>query len=226
MENFLLYCLVLSFTAPLVKLVTLWNRSLITNQVVVLLFYTTFFLGYNLFFDKIESTLGGDLYYFIYTVVEFSTFSFLILKSDDSIRFNRTVKSLWATFLSFCLLRIIFKGKERMDSYEIALEAFIILALIIYFFYLRFKTVDENFLYQNPYFWLMIGMLVYLSFTFFFFILVNHVDNEVIKNYYPLSYIGDILKNILFAVALSYMPRRTEVADRSRSFNAPNLDLI
>jgi hypothetical protein len=121
---------------------------------------------------------------------------------------------------------MIIKGIERMDTYEIALETVIVLILIIYFFYLRFKQVDEQYLYQNPHFWLMTGMLVYLGFTYFFNILVNHVDNEVIKNYYHYSYIGDIIKNALFAVALIQIPRQNTVEGHTRSFNAPNLDLI
>ncbi|MFN4893099.1 MAG: hypothetical protein ACK5G0_04960 [Bacteroidota bacterium] len=121
---------------------------------------------------------------------------------------------------------MLIKGIERMDTYEIALETVIVLILIIYFFYLRFKQVDEQYLYQNPHFWLMTGMLVYLGFTYFFNILVNHVDNEVIKNYYHYSYIGDIIKNALFAVALLQIPRRTTAEGHTRSFNAPNLDLI
>lgn len=113
-----------------------------------------------------------------------------------------------------------------MDSYEIAIESVSIFSLIIYFFYLRFKQVDEQYLYQNPFFWLMTGMLVYLGFTFFFNILVNHVDNEVIKNYYHYSYIGDIVKNALFAVALLHLPRRSGSESNLQTFNAPNLDLI
>jgi hypothetical protein len=113
-----------------------------------------------------------------------------------------------------------------MDSFEIAFETLAIISMIIYFFYLRFTQVDEQYLYQNPNFWLMTGMLVYLGFTFFFNILVNHVDKEVIKNYYHYSYLGDIVKNILFAVALFYMPRRSGPENPAKTFNAPNLDLI
>ena len=112
-----------------------------------------------------------------------------------------------------------------MDSYEIAVETLLITSCIIYFFYLRFKQVDEHYLYQDPFFWFMTGMLVYLGYTFFFNLLVNHVDIEVIKNYYHFSYIGDIIKNLLFTVALFYLPRKGEAASRSSYFNAPNLDL-
>jgi hypothetical protein len=86
--------------------------------------------------------------------------------------------------------------------------------------------VDELYLYQDPFFWFMTGILVYLGYTFFFNLLVNHVDNEVIKSYYHYSYVGDILKNLLFTVGLFYLPRKKEKVARSSFFNAPNLDLI
>jgi hypothetical protein len=195
-------------------------------MVLAILLYCSFFFVYNLLFDKLETTLGSRIYYFIYTVLEFSTFTFLILKAEQSYKFQVATKISWILFLLFCVSIMIIKGIERMDTYEIALETVIVLILIIYFFYLRFKQVDEQYLYQNPHFWLMTGMLVYLGFTYFFNILVNHVDNEVIKNYYHYSYIGDIIKNALFAVALIQIPRQNTVEGHTRSFYAPNLDLI
>jgi hypothetical protein len=48
----------------------------------------------------------------------------------------------------------------------------------------------------------------------------------VIKNYYHFSYIGDIIKNLLFAVAIWHLPRRSGSESRVQSFNAPKLDLI
>jgi hypothetical protein len=195
-------------------------------MVFAILLYCSFFFFYNLLFDKLYTTLGSGIYYFIYTVLEFSTFAFLILKAEESYKFQVATKISWILFLLFCVSSMIIKGIERMDTYEIALETVIVLLLIIYFFYLRFKQVDEQYLYQNPHFWLMTGMLVYLGFTYFFNILVNHVDNEVIKNYYHYSYIGDIIKNVLFTVALLQIPRRITAEGHTRSFNAPNLDLI
>lgn len=202
-------------------------RRIDDRIIVISLFsYFLFFFNYNLFFDYLESTLGGPIYYLVYTLIEFSIFTLIVTKSDTSVWFRRFSYALWVIFLTYCLYRFIVKTEERMDSYEIAAETCIILFLIIYFFYLRFQKVDEQYLYQNPYFWLMTGMLVYLAFTFFFNLLVNHVDNEVIRNFYHYSYFGDIIKNILFAVAIWYLPRRSGVQDQAHSFNAPKLDLI
>ena len=121
---------------------------------------------------------------------------------------------------------LLTKSSERMDAYEIATETLLITFCIIYFFYLRFKQVDQHYLYQDPFFWFMTGILVYLGYTFFFNLLVNHVDNEILKNYYHYSYLGDIIKNLLFTVGLFYLPGKKATSNRSSFFNAPNLDLI
>lgn len=225
-ENFFSLLLFASFAVPLALFPftarNLKNRS----EGFSIALYCAFFLLYNLFFDQLESSLGNGVYYYIYTVLEFSLFASLIAKADSSARFKKTNYLLSVVFLVFCTWRLLFKNKERMDSYEIAGETLILLSLIMYFFYIRFKEVDEKYLYQNHYFWLMMGILVYLGFTFFFNILVNHIDIETGKNYYHFSFVGDIIKNILFAVSIFYMPRRSGAENRVQSFNAPKLDLI
>jgi len=225
-ENLFLHTLVFSFLLPGICSAVVANRTSNTKIAVVVLLYSMFFLVYNLLFDSIERGLGSRTYYYIYTIVEYSAFSFLILKSDRSIRLTMIALTLWIGFIIYCTTMHYNKSLERMDALEIAIETIFVLFCVIYFFYLRFKQVDEHYLYQDPFFWFMTGMLVYLGHTFFFNLLVNHVDNEVIKNYYHYSYIGDIIKNLLFTVGLFYLPSKKESTSRSNFFNAPNLDLI
>lgn len=226
MENFFYYSLVVSFALPPLTFLLRGRGYQFQDIIPVVLIYCIFFLLLNLYFDQLEKFLGGNFYYLIYTILEFTAFVILISHSEKKKGFKNTVAIVWGAFFLFCLTRYFNKSYERMDSYEIAFESLVIISLVIYFFYLRLKHVDEQYLYQNPFFWLMTGMLVYLGFTFFFNILVNHVDNEVIRNYYHFSYIGDIIKNCLFAIALLQLPRTKPVIDPSQTFNAPKLDLI
>jgi len=225
-ENFFLYTLSASFLAPLLVFAGLYKEFKNNGQAQLLLSYSLFFFVYNTLFYQIEPLTGSKLYYYIYTTVEFSAFALLLYSADDNFYFKKSTATLWPFFITFCTYRYIFEQDKRMDSYDIALESFILLSLIIYYFYLRFKRVDDQYLYQSPYFWFMTGILIYLGFTFFFNILVNHVEREVIRDYYHFSYIGDIVKNLLFAVGLLQLPRRSGTADRTQTFNAPNLDLI
>ncbi len=201
------------------------NRQIQWLEVLILAHCFSFAL-LNIFYSTIIQSVGTNFYYHLYTTLEFISFSTIIYQSRTT-KLSKTIL-LSSNFVFFTYLITIetFYAGQRGDSLNIGVESIFILINIIYFFYLRFKQVDEHYLYQDPFFWFMTGMLVYLGYTFFFNLLVNHVDNEVIKNYYHYSYMGDIIKNLLFTVGLFYLPRKKETVCRSRFFTAPNLDLI
>jgi hypothetical protein len=66
--------------------------------------------------------------------------------------------------------------------------------------------------------------LVYLSGTFFFYILVNHMPSSKIQPYWFITYIFDILKNILFGIGLVINISRWK-EQRQIPKNIPYLDL-
>lgn len=77
-------------------------------------------------------------------------------------------------------------------------------------------------MYNNPGFWIAVGILIYLGGSFFFYILTNHIPREQIYKYKLLTYIAEIIKNILFAVALlMYLRKRPE---NDKKVKVPNLD--
>ena len=227
MENLFLFLLRLSFLIPvLVGLVfSLQTRSL-PLALTIILIHSILFGLVNTFHDDLIAYADSYSYFAAYTTLEFITFCFIIKLASNTIRPKLLLSGCTLVYTLSIIITIFQKNHEKADSLNIGIETILVSINIIYFFYLRFKKVDEQYLYQNPYFWLMTGMLVYLAFTFFFNILVNHVDNEVIKNYYHFSYIGDIIKNLLFAVAIWHLPRRSGSESRVQSFNAPKLDLI
>lgn len=226
MENLFLFSLRASFFIPaLYVLRSFILRKDITLIELLIIAHCLAFGLLNVYYSSLIQFLGNSTYYHIYTAIEFFSFSVIIFQSCKSL-FSKTIL-IGTTIVFFVYLATIqtFYDDQRGDSLNIGVETLFILLNIIYYFYLRFKQVDEHYLYQDPFFWFMTGMLVYLGYTFFFNLLVNHVDNQFIKNYYHFSYIGDIIKNLLFTVALFYLPQKGEVANRSSYFNAPNLDL-
>ena len=227
MENLFLFLLRASFFIPAIYIIRsyLTNKHLSVLEALVLVHCLSFAL-LNIFFSSIIQILGNNNYYHLYTALEFLSFSAIIYQSSSSIVSRALLLSSICIFFAYIITIQTFYPGQRGDSLNIGIETIFILINIIYFFYLRFKQVDEHYLYQDPFFWFMTGMLVYLGYTFFFNLLVNHVDNEVIKNYYHYSYVGDIIKNLLFTVGLFYLSRKKETICRSSFFNAPNLDLI
>jgi hypothetical protein len=73
---------------------------------------------------------------------------------------------------------------------------------ILFLFYEQFQRPTQPF-YVTPSFWFTIGILIYLSGTFFFNILASSKDfRPVLQEYWFITYILETLKNIVFAIAI------------------------
>ncbi len=129
----------------------------------------------------------------------------------------------------FTIFLIIFYSNvsiSRLDSIPIGVETIFLITYIIYFLYLYFKDVNNEYIYNNASFWLVIGVFIYLGFTFFFNILANNLDVTHFKNYYYYSFLGDILKNIFFAIAIVLFSRSNNNSRKIKSRNVPYLDMV
>jgi len=93
---------------------------------------------------------------------------------------------------------------------------------IIFYFYSQLKYVSNQSIYEVFSFWIVLGILFYIGFTFFFNILVNNLDPKHFQAYYSYSFLGDIFKNIFFAVAILFNTKYNKIEVKS----IPNLDMI
>ncbi len=98
------------------------------------------------------------------------------------------------------------------------------MVFIVYYFYFQFKNISNQNIYDNFHFWIVLGILIYIGFTFFFNILSNSLDPKLFAKYYHYSFLGDILKNILFTIAVIYFAQNSsKVKQHTPSY--PYLDM-
>lgn len=95
---------------------------------------------------------------------------------------------------------------------------------IVYYFYFQFKNISDQNIYDSFSFWIVLGILIYIGFTFFFNILSNSLDPKLFAKYYHYSFLGDILKNILFTVAVIFFAQKSS-KERNRASSYPYLDM-
>ncbi len=93
---------------------------------------------------------------------------------------------------------------------------------ILFYFYSQLKNVSTQSIYEIFSFWLVLGILFYIGFTFFFNILVNNLDPVHFQKYYSYSFLGDIFKNIIFSIAIIFKNNKNKLEVKS----IPNLDMI
>ncbi len=168
-----------------------------------------------------EST--KNLIFALYTFLEF-LFFLLIYWYNIAERVFRILAGL--TFAAFVIFQIYYffaVNNNKIDNVPVGIETLLVYLYIFYFFYNRFRNIDDQYIYNHYCFWISIGIMLYLGGCFFFYILGNHIPPQQLDNYWYFTYIVEIVKNILFAVAVVIFGKN-ESKQKIHNQNLPFLD--
>lgn len=141
-------------------------------------------------------------------------------------RFNYLFYTLLSSFTLFLILFYTLSHIKRLDSIPIGIESIFLMILIIYYFYSQLRNVSTQNIYDTYSFWIVIGILIYIGFTFFFNILANSLDRVLFRKYYFYSYFGDIIRNIFFGISVLFMAKSKKNEKSQLGKNIPYLDMI
>jgi len=184
--------------------------------------FFTFIACYNYFPRDREIRKLVQLFYTFLEYVFFAVIFWINIKND---RFRKIIVTLSFLFLFFLVFYFFRIKLVRLDSVPIAIETILVLIYITYFFYETFKKSTEFYIYNHYCFWLSIGILIYLGGSFFFYILINDLSAEEVKSFGNVTYVAEIIKNVLFSVAV-YVYYKNPISKISRSNSrVPYLDI-
>jgi hypothetical protein len=89
------------------------------------------------------------------------------------------------------------------------MESILIVSYCIFYLFDQLNKPQVIFIYQEPSFWFVVGLMVYLSGTLFLFIQADALDTELRRNFWKILLSATIVKNILFAIAFSTKKSKT-----------------
>ncbi len=78
------------------------------------------------------------------------------------------------------------------------------------FYFEQIKNPVNLFIYSTPNFWVVTSILIYLSGTFFIFLYSMNLSEKELVDYWAINYFFNILKNLLFGVAVYLQARGTK----------------
>lgn len=183
--------------------------------------YCILTFSFNFFFSELSGF--GDYYNFFYTLIEYTIFSFILWVNIENKRFKSFILLLSLLFIVFQTIYLFAEKRKLLDSVPIGVETILILVYIFYFFYEQLKIQSITPVYKKHIFWIALGILIYLSGTFFFYILINYLPLKEIQPYWFITYIFDIVKNILLAVSVLVFINNPKPVTKTFQ-NIPNLD--
>lgn len=219
-----LFSYLLNYSYLLLPLFFLFQKKKNRAILVLLAVYGILFFLFFYFFDDIPRSYR-KLQQTILTTLEYSFFAFFIL---DGITVKRSRQIIIICSALFILFQILYHFKSRLgrvDSIAVGVETILIFVYASLYFYQYFKQRTNSFIATEPHFWIIVGVLLYLGSTFFFNILVNHVNYNQVKAIWHFTFIPEILKNIFFVVAMFYF-QTSRVKTTKTSSTVPNLDMV
>ncbi|MCY7310015.1 MAG: hypothetical protein LH619_04485, partial [Chitinophagaceae bacterium] len=158
----------------------------------------------------------------VYTFLEYSFFTYIFWINIRHVKLRKVILLFSFLFLCFEIFYFLLSENQRIDSVPVGIETILILIYTFIYFQQYFNENRTTYIYNDPNFWIVVGILIYLTSSFFFNILANQVSKE----YWYVTFIPEIIKNILFSISIIKYKEQIKSNSKNKSSDVPYLDLI
>lgn len=128
-------------------------------------------------------------------------------------------------FVCFQIVYYLIVHKKKFDSIPVGIETILIFIFIFFFLYEQLRDVKDLPIYANYFFWISIGLFIYLGGSFFIYLMANSMTREEIIKYWFFTYVVEIIKNLFFAAAI-LVYSKNPIKPNSSNQAVPNLDFM
>lgn len=200
----------------------------------VILFYIIYCILNEVLLIFLSHLRSRDTIFIIFSsfnVIEFSFFCFFYWYALPKSLIRNIILILWILFLMFSTTDFFYINRERnFDSFTSGVENILIILLCIYYLIVHLKENYNLSIYSTFDFWVIIAFLIYLSGTFFLYIIAQNMlnDRKFLIQYNIINAVFNILKDILLAIAMLMKPtdetkgRKATDLDKLLNFNLKN----
>lgn len=160
----------------------------------------------------------------LFTLLEFFFFATLIFQQLKLRRQKTLIVVLSACFFIFHIIYFFYPHRRKFDSIPIGIETILIFVFIFFFLYEQLKDVKDLPIYSNYFFWISIGLFIYLGGSFFIYIMATTISHQELIKYWDFTYVVEIIKNLLFAAAVFVCSKNPNKTNSKQAI--PNLDFM
>jgi hypothetical protein len=114
----------------------------------------------------------------------------------------RYIIALSVSFISFAIYYYTHTKFRILDSIPIGIESILILIFSSYFFYEEISNPQLLFIYNDYKFWIIAGIMIYISGSFFIYILANQMSKDERSVYLSFTYVFQGVMNLFFAIGI------------------------
>ena len=151
----------------------------------------------------------------LFTIIEYLLFSFAIFSILKTLVLKKIILFVSPLFIAFSIIQYIQASNDYIDSISITVENIIIIVFCMLYFFEEISTPQVSFVYSTTSFWLIVGILIYSTGTFFLFMFSENLSDDEWEKWSIINYVFTILKNVCFCIAVTI---------KSNSHNLPSYE--
>lgn len=201
-ENLFFYAVFAFDLLIVIQFFLVYQKKIDKNILWLLLVYSCL----NSTVNYLQSLLPNYEYLLLvfFTTIEFFIISsiFYIILSNKKIKRLIIISSF--LFLIIVVLNFEFGKLQKIDSVPIAVETIMILIYCFYYLYEQMNIVENTLIYNRYHFWIVMGIMIYLGGSFFIYIFTNQAHPDILDDFWFLTYVFYIIKNIFFLIGINY----------------------
>lgn len=191
---------IFSIFLPLGLSIAQWNkipRDISTLRWLLIASLLADMVGLILGLNKINNLWVGDIFMFIQFSILLYIFSFQFERKNP-------LKVAYASIVLFYLITLIFFNGTAVSTLvgSNAIDGLILIVVSIFFFYKLLNELKVFRIQRLPILWIAFGTLFYYSGNLFVFLTIGYIETEVFLWTWLLHNFLNLIKNMLFAVAL------------------------
>lgn len=223
-ENLFSYLLFLFDALIIFEILVVSRAKPLSNRI---LWTIGFYCLLNTVCNLIQIFLGGSIMVeyislALFTLIEGISFTYIFYLIIQNKSFKRLMGILTILFTITVIINYSFDRRHTLDSLPIGVATVLVLVYSFYYMYEQTNIVDDTFIYSRYHFWIVIGIMIYLSGSFFIYILANYVNRTILDNFWFLTYAFYILKSIFFGIGI-YRLTKPGKTDKLKAFH-PSLN--
>lgn len=201
MEKIFFYIANLSSIIPILVFFIYYKFAKIEKSIWVIMFYS-FFVLLTLAFYLLATHLVNNYFFSGIYLFEYLFFSFFLYYAI-TIQFLK--KIIIALIIIITILFFIYIGffgaTNQYDPILVGGKAILLISMSVLFFYEKMQKPSADFIYEDYRFWVILGILIYISGTFFAYIFYNSYQSQLTK-FIPYLYLMYTLKSIFHAYSI------------------------
>lgn len=137
-----------------------------------------------------------------FTLIEYALFTYVLFINIKKNIFRKLILIISPFFIVFSVFQFLKSIGNNIDSISITVEYILLIIYCLFYFFDELMEPNATFIYATYKFWILVGILIYSTGTFFLFLQSDDLTPEEWNKWSIINHLCTIVKALFFSIAV------------------------